>query len=147
MAVVGDLKEFETAFFDENVDLRWFRIDAVFHEFLERIRRPLNDFPSRNFVHDLDGASASLHVRKGHLFIEPLDGSDWLVCTVGPFATSWGRGAVVAFVHGRWWCVCGGDTVRGYARRLMSEVLIVDFEMREKEAGNPHKGRIENEAM
>jgi hypothetical protein len=25
--------------------------------------------------------------------------------------------------------------------------LIVDFEMREKEAGNPHKGRIENEAM
>jgi hypothetical protein len=29
----------------------------------------------------------------------------------------------------------------------MSEVLIVDFEMREKEAGNPHKERIENEAM
>jgi hypothetical protein len=30
---------------------------------------------------------------------------------------------------------------------LWEALLIVDFEMREKEAGNPHKGRIENEAM
>lgn len=53
MPVVGDLKQFESAFLDENVDLCRVCIDRVFDEFLQGVGRTLDHFAGGNFVDDL----------------------------------------------------------------------------------------------
>jgi len=53
MSVVSDLKELESAFFDENIDLRRVGIDRVFDEFFQGVGGALDDFAGSNFVDDL----------------------------------------------------------------------------------------------
>jgi hypothetical protein len=57
MSIVCDLEEFETSFFDENVDLRGPCVDRVFDELFQGVGRTLNNFPRSNFVNDLDSSA------------------------------------------------------------------------------------------
>lgn len=53
MTIVGDLKQLQTAFFDQDIDLCGSCVDGVFNEFFECVRGTLDYFPRSDFVHDL----------------------------------------------------------------------------------------------
>ena len=63
MAVVADLNEFETAFFDEDVNLRRSCINGVFNQFFQRVRWTLNNFSCSNFIDDLPQSGAKIGTR------------------------------------------------------------------------------------
>lgn len=89
MSVVGDLKEFESAFLDENVDLCRVCIDRVFDEFFQGIGRTLNNFTCSDFVDDLRVRGRL--GRREDLFVETFDGfHDGVRIGMGTFLASRG---------------------------------------------------------
>ena len=95
MSVVGDLEEFETAVFDENLDLCRVCIDRVFDEFFQRVGGTLDNFTCSDFVNDLGIRKC---MKGPDLFVETFDGfDDGVGVGMWTFLPSGGGG----WVHGR----------------------------------------------
>jgi hypothetical protein len=75
MPIVGDLKELQTAFFDQDIDLCGSCVDGVFDEFFECVRGTLDYFPRSDFVHDLRRQRVSCGTATRDLFVETLYGA------------------------------------------------------------------------
>lgn len=53
MSIIGDLKQLESAIFDDYIEIRRTSVDSILYQFFQRMDWRNDDLPSGNLIHDV----------------------------------------------------------------------------------------------